>query len=361
MKRFLFVVALIALCASVFAQITPYGSARMGYWYDFRNEDHAPHGESQLSMHYALQSNSRLGVNYRHENFDGRIEMALGGSPFSLRLLYGRQDFGTWSLLVGQDVIQGTHFQPNQVYNHRPNGELTLIDYGLAWGGRHPQVRFEMNNGFWAALITPHTSLAPQDAEGYSSAVDALFPRINLGYKINLDNILITPAAVFQYYSYDKDVVTDGGSVMSWIGAVTGEMNFEPILLNAQFNIGSNIANMGYQNRRFDKNRDHYTLGAIWDAENNETKDVMTFGGVLAATFVASPTLNFTIGGGYTASTMEDWDNPDDQMSIYLQSQVRASRLRIVPEIGILNEMSSHADVDRGMLMYFGTQLRFDF
>ena len=345
MKRFLLVLTLVVMSVCVFAQITPYGSARMGYWYDLRDEDMTGR-DSELSMQYFLQSNSRLGVNYKHENFDGRIELGVGGS-FSLRLLYGKQTFGDFSLLVGQDVILGTDFLANQVYD----SDLNLQGWGVAWGGRQPQIRLEMNNGFYAALITPHTSNGPANHPDHS-ARNPLFPRINLGYKVDLGNIKLTPAAVFQYYDYkDTHIYEDGGSVMSWLGAVTGEFTLDKILLNAQANVGSNIGNMGY----------NVTKAADWDVEKAETLDVLTYGGLLTATFNMDSTTNFTLGFGYTANSMEDWDNTDDRMALYVQANKRLGRLRLTPEVGMLNEMKNQNDESQGMLMYFGAQLRFDF
>ncbi|MCL2063629.1 MAG: hypothetical protein FWG98_04570 [Candidatus Cloacimonetes bacterium] len=398
MKRLLLVVALVIMSIGLFAQITPYGSARMGFWYENRDKYLNDGENSRLSMNYFLQSNSRLGVNYRHENFDGRIEMGIG-SGFSLRLLYGRQDFGDWSLLVGQDVIQGTDFLPNQVGG--PPGDLALMEYGVAWGGRVPQVRLEMDNGLFAALLIPNTANDPAGNlkdEDIDDAIDYLIPRINLGYKIDLGDIKITPAAVLQYYNYNKDLAAikvtrdawreeedDNGnmewkkydltksyftdqSVLSFIGAVTAEMNIEPITLNAQFNIGSNIGNMGYAvNQRAGWKQEvreiHDEEERLVDfvIEDHELLDVLTFGGILTATYALNPAINITAGGGYTQSSRDDWDNDDSRMSVYLQAGLRYGRLRVTPEVGLIDEMKDANDDKRGSMMYFGTQLRFDF
>ena len=400
MKRFLLIMLLILISMNLFTQDLPftvYGSLRMGFWYEYRNEDHYPAGESHLRMNYFLQPNSRLGINFRHQDFDGKIEVGINANPgvanpIGTRFLYGRQKFGNWSLLAGQDAILGTDFLPNQAGG--PTGELALIGYGLAWGGRVPQVRFEMDNGLFAAFILPAIA---NDPIGNQNAVDTMFPRINFGYRANFNGIKITPAAVFQMYDYNSDLAiitakrdvwnTEENdykeiektyiyeqSVMSWIGVLTAEMNFNPILVNFQLNYGSNIGNMGYSvanNYRAEMSPPKIieTFEEIDGVEkvtdfsftDHELADVTTLGGILTVTFTASETLNLTLGAGYTSSEMEAWTDPDTKMSAYLQTGLRFGRLRVTPEIGVINEMKSYDGKERGMLMYFGTQLRYDF
>ena len=343
MKRILFVVVLVVMAVGLFAQITPYGSARIGYWYENRDKDMLGGDDSRLSLNYGLQSNSRFGVNFKHDNLIGKVEY---GTGVNLRLLYAKQSFGSWSLLIGQDN-DGTNQYANQVWG-TDNG---LIGYGAVDGGRNPQIKMEMDNGFYAALIRPNTSYDPANQ---SYAIDALIPKINLGYNMKMDDLKIMPTFMMQMYNYNKDFSANenDASVLSWLFAATAEYNAEPMLVKAHLNYGSNTGNMGYAGP---------SNLAVWDSAKKETIDTATLGGFLMFGYDVSPTMNINTGVGFASSSNDKFEEDDARMAFYIQANMRLQKLRIVPEIGMINHMDDIDGESEGSMLYFGTQLRFDF
>ena len=362
MNKILLMVAIIAVSMSLFAQaqITPYGSARVGYWFNMYDEDHRL-GERVVND-FMLQNNSRFGVNFRNESLTGRVEFGAGtNNAPTLRLLWARQQFDGWSLLVGQDN-DGTNIYTNQTWSN----DYNLIGYGAVDGSRNPMIRFRMDNGFYLAGMPAKTG---SDPAGNAAGIDAILPRLNIGYDARLmdGNLTLNPTFVFQTYSYNDDFGNGhDGSVMSWLLAATASYKMDALTLTGHFNFGQNTGNMGY---RFGSGagRDANPNRATWKAGDNETEDATTLGGFVMAEYVVRPTLNFNLGFGFANTSRDDFDNNSTKMGLYLQSTIRANRLRVIPEFGMMMEgdhFMNEADgssISLGNNIYFGTQLRLDF
>jgi len=349
------------------AQITPYGSVRGGYWFSLYDEDHRLGERTVNDFH--LQSNSRFGVNFRNEGLTARAEFAVNGrnnsnsNAITTRLLWARQQFDGWSILVGQDN-DGTNLYTNQTWNH----DFNLIGYGVVDGSRHMMVRFRLDNGLYIAAMPAVTG---NDPANNATGIDALVPRLNIGYDVKLmdNNLTLNPTFVFQTYGYNDDFGNEhDGDITSWLLSATASYKMDALTLTGNFNFGCNTGNMGYRfgagagpGRNANPNR------ATWNAAKNETEDATTLGGYLMAEYVVKPTLNFNLGFGYAATSHDDFDNDATRTGFYLQSTIRAQRLRFIPEFGIMMDgdsvMNDEAGkkVSLGSMTYFGTQLRFDF
>jgi len=230
MNRILLVVALIAVNMCLFAQITPYGSARMGYWLNMYDEDHRL-GE-RMTNDLMLQVNSRFGVDFKNGDFTGKVEFGVG-TNVPLRFLWARQQFNGWSLLVGQDN-DGTSSYASQAWGH----DNCLIGYGVVDGSRNPMVRFRMDNGFYLAAMPAKTA---NDPAGNAGGIDAILPRLNIGYDLRLDNgnINIHPTFVFQMYSYNDDFGSKiDGTVTSYLFGGTASYRMNALTLTGHFNYG---------------------------------------------------------------------------------------------------------------------------
>jgi len=344
MKRFLLVVALVAICVWAFAEITPYGSARIGYWLENYDKDASGYGDSVLESNYFLQNNSRLGINFKQGDYSARGEIN-GAADTGLRLLWAKQEFVGWSLLIGQDDFMGVH-KANQVYG----SNMDLVGYGAIDGARRAQVRANWDNGIYLAALPPNM-ISPV---GAPNRAEFLFPMLNLGYTYATEDYSIAPAVVFQMFQYDKKKNNDrDGSVMSMLGAVTGSYNLEPVVLKASVNFGINSGNMGFGGS---ENQ------AGWDPDKEETLDTTTLGGWLTACWFLNETVNFTVGGGYAMSSYDIDDAEDDtRMSFFVQSELQFGNFKLIPEVGMLNDMDDIFGEKEGSMMYFGTQLRLDF
>ena len=416
MKKLVFSALLVVLCISLFAQITatPYGSARVGYWLENYDEDLSKYEDAYMDARYFLQSNSRFGVNFKDENFDAKIEF--GAAP-SLRLLWARQKFGSWSLLVGQEEVV-PFLKTNQVWDSDKN----TLDYGAVDGGRRMQVKFEMDNGFYLALVDPNVQYGQDEKDYIGPTVhDKMVPMINVGYNWKSEKFSIHPTFVFQTFSFSDiknpekkvkhkyewkvfnpdsldvyhPILTEereveymsqealDTSIVSWMGALTAEYNADPILVRASFNYGTNTGNMGFQGPNPSmmwnwiqkeivvQQADTLNAAETVKVTTNEVDiyDTTTLGGWLTVQYTMNPTVNFTAGFGYAASSNEmfkdkDKDNKevsDTAMAVFLQSQIKINRFRLLPEVGLMDKMDSKAGEKEGSLMYFGTQLRLDF
>lgn len=356
MKRILFAILAGVFCVSLFSQVTPYGSARINYWYENTSKDMNNYNlgidKARLSMNYGLQPNTRFGLNFKHDALTGKIEFGISNNLASLRLAYGKYNFDGYSLLIGQDFDGTAHFA-NQAWG-ADNG---LIGYGNAYAGRNPQIKFEMNNGLYFALIRPHTA---GDPANLNSSIDAIIPKINLGYNYKLDNLKIMPTFMFQTYQYNKDFNSNDidETVNSWLFATTTELKASSVLLKAQVNYGVNTGNMGVSGSGH---------RAVWVQADSKLEDTATMGGFLQLAYEINPNFVFDTGLGYSSSsnsTYKDSDNKDvndSKMAVYAQTRLKFNSLIFVPEIGLINEMEDSQGVKRGSRMYFGTQLRYDF
>jgi len=184
MRKILLTVVLVTISLCLFAQaeITPYGSARIGYWYTMTDEDYAQDPD-RFQMDFGLQSNSRLGVNFKNNDLNANVEF---GSEGNLRFLWARQSFGKWALLVGL-AEDGTNQGGRQVFNT----DNMLRGYGAVYNGRNTMVRFECDNGLYLALMQPRITRDPADN---LDAVDALIPRINFGYNWHHNSVRLLPS-----------------------------------------------------------------------------------------------------------------------------------------------------------------------
>jgi len=342
MRKILLTVVLVTVCLCLFAQaqITPYGSARLGYWYTMTDEDYAQDPD-RFQMEYGLQSNSRFGVNFKNNDLNANVEF---GSEGNVRFLWARQSFGNWALLVGL-AEDATNQGGRQVFNT----DNMLRGYGAVYNGRNAMVRFEWNNGLYAALMQPRIT---DDPAGNREAVDALIPRINIGYNWHHNSVRLLPTFVFQMYNYNDEVgKKHDGSVMSWLGALTFDFVDNDFSTKVHVNYGTNIGQMGYGSFM-----QGHPVNAKWNEELNETEDITTMGVVFTAGYNITPKFNLNFGVGYVTSDMDSFEEADDRMAFYLQGEFKLNNLRLVPEIGFIDEMN-----EQGTKMYFGTQLRLDF
>lgn len=321
----------------------PYGSARIGYWYENQSKEMTGN-KSDLDLNYALQSNSRFGANFTKDNLIAKVEY---GTAVNLRLLYAKLKFNNYSILVGQDY-DGTNEYASQVYGD----DCNLIGYGAVDGGRNPQVKIEFDKGLYLALIKP----AFTASSGFTSTnTDILFPRINLGYRFNMDNITIHPTLVLQQIEYTKDdntTLLDDVSYLSYLMALNAQYKMEATTVKAQFNYGVNTGNMNYKGPK---------NSAVWNTTDNELSDTATMGGFMEVSNNLNDNLSLNLGAGYASSSNDEWDEADAQSSVYLQTKIKLSKLQIVPEIGIQDKMKDKSNTKEGNKIYFGTQLRMDF
>jgi hypothetical protein len=351
MKRLLFILVSLLVVTGLFANFTPYGSARLGFFYNIEDEDWCgvKDGYMYKDMHVF---SSFFGFDYTVGNTTAKIELGFddyGLNLPSFRAFWAKHQFDGWSLMAGLDDA-GTLMLAQQA----GFGDNDLIALGALISDAMPMVRFEMDNGFYASLIQNNFS-----DPYFHYEYDALIPKINLGYKMDFDAIKIHPSVAFQMHNeneeyhkflYGDDYDTE--AFMSWVFGVLFEYDATPFNVKLHANFGANTGLMGYVN--------HAYAGPVWDGE--EYVDAMTFGGFLTFGYDINDDLNINLGFGYSSTTIDiDAIEDDAIMGLYLQGIYKFSdNFSIVPEFGMIMPQDL-GDFERGSVMYFGTQLRFEF
>lgn len=328
---------------SLLAEFRPYGSARIGFWYENEDKDWSSTGESEMRLNYFMQGNSRFGARFAHGDLTGRVEF---GGTGNMRLLFGKYKMNGWSLLIGQDIT-GVNQRAKQYWG----GEVYLVGWGAIDEGRKQQIRIEFDNGFYVGLIRPDLI----NAQNANQDKDSILPKINLGYKGKLaDDISFQGTFGLNQYSYNENAGPLDHDVISYIVGFMFDFNFDPLKVTAHLNYGQNTGNYGLGSATRNI--------AIYDDAKDEIVDVMTMGGFGQLSFKMSDKSLLTGGLGYVSSDSDAFDNADSAMAVFAQLEHRLHRnVRLIPEIGMLNKMKDIHDKDEGSMFYFGTQLRMDF
>ena len=344
MKRSLFIILSLVVCAGLFAQVSPYGSARMGFFYEMQDEFWNGNGESRIVNTYDMQANSRFGVDFKKDEFKGKVEFGYNGGNPNVRFLWAEQQFDGFSILAGQEE-DGFNKRSTQV----GFGDNALKGYGWIDGGRVPQIKFKLDGGFYLALIKQNAI----NASGATGSIDALIPKINLGYdwKIDSDKQFYITAG-FQMYSYNEDFGPHDGSVTSFAGALTWDQRADALRYRVHGFFGQNARNMGLSGN---------IKGAVWNAVDNETFDVTTIALFADMGYDISDTFNLGFGVGYQQDSGDDaiGDDALANLGFFVQGVFKMENLRLTPEVGYL--MQDMNNDDPWTNIYFGCQLRYDF
>jgi hypothetical protein len=96
-------------------------------------------------------------------------------------------------------------------------------------------------------------------------------------------------------------------------------------------------------------------------ASKAEIHDTATMGGFLQYGFDISDDVTISVGGAYTSSSNKLWDKDDAQMALFVQPKFKFGNLNLTPEIGLFDFMKDTNDNKQGSIMYFGTQLSYEF
>ena len=345
MKKILVLLTGLILCVGLFANITPYGSARLG-WTLFENyEAMGEDGQAFILSDFRLQSNSRFGINFENGDLTANVEVNAGFEDnetvgLNLRHLWAEKSFGKWSLLVGITEDRA-NFVPNQIWAN----DLGLIGYGAVDSGTNPMVRLNTREGFYAAFMAPtFTDDVTEDC------VSFFMPKINLGWDVNFNNypIRLYPSLTFQMLIPDEDLGNDRDSHMALLLNTTAEFDLTPeMTLTANFNFGLNAADMGY---------DGVAVGAEWDPVEEEWVSTTTIG-IWMNFLYRFNAFDLNAGFGMMMHSGDDFDDSVTDMGFFLNCAFRLNdSLFLIPEFGMFMP-----EGDDNNEMYLGLQLRFDF
>ena len=353
MKKFTIIIILGLLITNVFAEVNFYGSARLGYWYEIKDED-ITGGESRIDMQLVNCNSSRMGANFSKDNFLGKIEFGLHGTGnVYTRLIYGKiilNDDGC-NLLVGQTY---SGFNAANVASQATSvligSENMLFGYGAFYDGRHPMIKFTNKIGIYLSIANPKIIDA---ANLGADSIDALIPKINLGYDYKNGNLGIYPTFGLNMSKYNKDVSEMDDTLLAYAFATTIKYKLNKLAIKCQINYGLNVADYGMITST--------TASAEWDDAAQEVIDTVTMGGFIQITHPVG-CAEVTAGGGYVVSSNDALTDDDTGMSAFLQANMKVYKnMSFIPEVGIIDDMEDGMGIDEGSRTYFGTKLQMDF
>lgn len=390
MKKILLVSVLFVMFAVLFAGITPYGGASVGFWYEMTDEDHEK--GDRLDFNSLLQENSYFGVEFKRlETLHGKVEFGYNADDgkISVNQLWARKSFrNNWALVIGKDDF-GTTVLANQGWNG-----LGLDGYGGMDAGGIPQIRFELNidnDILYLALMQPNVKVPLSTGRDFQpmsnlseSDFDVLIPRIMVGYNVYHRDFKLQPMAMLQMYSLNEDIAKermpnmpnsasiDQDPIYSWMLAITAKYHAAPFELKLHAHYGQNLGLLGLGGT-FCTPFGH--LGHSDGKWGLHTAHAASLGGFVAVGYDINEAFNVNAGFGYATSESSSGaqvrneeghlkrldGNHDDRMAFFLQGIYNFGNFSIVPEFGMFMEGQDLLENEQGSMMYFGTQLRYEF
>jgi len=344
-KALLCCVLMIAVVGSLSAGVNFYGSARLGFWYEYTdktwNTYNNGYDDTNLELNYFMHGNSRFGANVDLNGVTGKVELGISPSSVCLRHLYGMLTKGDFSILVGQ-TFTGFTVYGDQVYN----ADQIFINYGLFYDGRLPMVKLGLNNKLYVMFITPNEN----DVTGLGG-LQTLIPKINLNYVYNCDKIYLAASVGVNMNKYNKNVNTDqlDDSILSYAFAVTGKYNLGMLTLFGQFGYSLNAGNYGISTST--------ASSIVYNTSKKEFENTKTVGGFF---IIESALAN--VGVGYLQTCNPLWTDNDTAMSAFLQKKISLCKnVFFVPEVGLIDNMKDMTGAQEGKKYYAGTKIQADF
>ena len=341
MKKVILLLVFVFLAGQVLLAVDFYGNARIGYWYDMQDKEYNDGVANRTVLHYDLFSTSRFGAIFAGEAYKGKIEVSMCRSGVNLRQVWGEYDFGMLNVLVGQ-YYTGFFDLPNQATAIESASENIMIGYGLTYDSRNPMIKLSMDNGAYLIFMEPKL-VDPAGVGG----VDALLPKVNLGMRFNIDNLMLHPTIGVNMSQYNKDFNAAGldESVLAYAAALSAKYCMGDLTLLAQGSLGQNVADYGILSDATGGN-------ATWDG--TDILNATTTAGFLELMYKWNDKTTFMAGGGFSSTDRDDDDNPDKAGTAYLQGKVNLHKMMfITPEVGMIK--------DGGSRLYFGLNLQANF
>lgn len=306
------------------ADVNFYGQARLATFYNMIDD---AAGESTNGFDEHFQPNSRFGANFKNGDFGGKVEIGLGSTinatALYTRLLYGTWNFGSGKLLVGQD------YNRYWVGSAQVHGDDTgFTGYGATDDKRSPQIRVDMNNGFYFAAIQSKNNVNNGNQETVTGGNEAYLPKLNVGYAGKAGNFSYNAGLVGQFY---KDKAIDE-QITSLMGYLSGKYAMGATALQFNLSYAQNPAEMNFQGRL---------------ARKAGTEDVTGFEGFVQLSQTLSPTLSLNAGVGYITDKADDYaKDTDDKMAAFINMPVKLAKyVTLTPEISYYDQLDEVAGV----------------
>jgi hypothetical protein len=277
------------------------------------------------------------------------------------RLLYGKWDFGSGDLLVGQDYTPITFPSAQQapgIFNLQ-NG---FISVGCMWDRRWPQVKVSLDNGFTFAAVEAYsgTSVSGIEAPPVGTLAggdyDVTLPKLFITYEFKREGLYLSPG--FGYNSYDYDDTGVGGTfdddVDSYVIFLKGK--WDPGMMAFQFagHYGENINDFGILGRPAAASGAVNTTGSF--------EDSTSWGGYLQVAFKVDPT-TISLGWGYANDENEAiGPDEDETMGLFVNCKIPvAETFFVTPEFSYWDGMDDENGDEDADSWHLGITWQMDF
>lgn len=375
MKKLIVLIAAVAMVAAfampAAADVSLYGSARFNTYSVDRSSEVTGTAFSDRDTLWASDILSRFGATFKNGDIGGRFEMDARKSdtrPYTdtshvgglrLRLLYGTWNFGSGTLLIGQDYPV-------------TDSDITSLQYTDAgmqgWGtlgyldARCWQMKLKFGN-FQVAALTPQYGLnvpavyAPQE-------IDTILPKIEAGYELALEPVKFNFIGGWQSFDVTNTANDNSTSVASWVVGMTAKTNFGPAYLNGAVNYAINPGPYGLYNPSGS------TYAPAVQPGTTSLKDATATTFAITAGYKISDMLNFELGYGKVMSS-NDVTGPtgvdeDNAQAYYANLTVTlAPGVYFIPEFMVQDfediKLNSGATTKQGQTTIIGAFWKIDF
>jgi hypothetical protein len=388
MKRFgiglcVLVLAVLLTAPAMADNIVPYASMRLGtFWSDYEFND-AAHGyttkDSDSDLNFDIARIARFGAKGQVGDIYGVVELGWEGcenrAGFDMtkgggydtaiqgagtrpyynrdvygRLLYVKWDFGPGNLTAGQDYTPSTYPSLQQAPGifDLQNG---FIGTGCLWDRRWPQLKVELDNGFYAAAVQTFDGIGPDgfwaepgQRDGYATVlrngdVDVTIPKLFAGYAYKQEGLYLELGAGYNTYKYNDKAL--GGnfddSIDSYMVFLKGACPVGPVDVKFAAHYGENLHDFGILGR--------HGNGFARILPNGDIEDATCYGGYIQGAMKVG-NLTPAIGVGYASDESDDDvnDNADEKLSAFVQCKIPiAGTFWMVPEFTYTDGMDNAA------------------
>ena len=376
MKKFMVILAAIAMvgaftATSIAAEWNFYGSSRMTTVRYNKSKEVAGTNFDDEDTTWTNQTNTRIGATVKaSDEVGGRFEFQVNSTAVATRLMYGTYNFGSGTLLVGQDYTPVDQILSSSIgalayditgTSPVVDGEGDALTIGSFYESRKPQVTLIFGN-LKLAFISPNTATTAT----YSDA-DTTIPKIEVNYAFKTDAFSITPYAGYNTVDMTNPATDQSISVDSYVVGAAGKANLGPLAVAANIFGAQNAGNFGRLRRaRITAYPATFDTAVV---NGTDTEDATTWGGQVIAGFKMSDMFAFEAGYSYDHNEVDvtpGITGENDLTHWYVNATITlAPGVYIIPEIGMFDfgdaEVTGIPSVDMGDCTYYGAEWKINF
>ncbi len=380
------------------ASITPYASMRMGiYWHNTDYNDSTGYNPSWTDddddggYFEQIATISRFGAKGQVGDIFGVAELGIMAdgtdteytgdmNRIYTRLLYGTWNFEGGSLTIGQDYTPVTWTSSQQgpgVFDDNNNQSYDLqnafIGVGCLWDSRRPQVRVNLDNGLYLAVIQTEDHNEPAILADTDRDIDVEIPKIALGYDYKAGGIHLRPGFAFNTFNVEQPAPgTFDDDITSWLLHLHGKANVGSTTLKGTVHYGENLWNYGISGRKNPwetpilSGTETFNAASAQVDLDGDIEDAECWGGFIEAAIPFDP-YTLTLGWGYSSSEVDvDThplnDNADEMMGFFVNVKIPITdNFSMTPEFDYWDGMENSAGEDDPDHWFVGVTWQMDF